>query len=180
MRCLTYFECAEWCLRRDFPTRQIVDSTLCSPELNSPPFNFIKFKLPNDSGAKVGFAHFLYSLIDPVPDLLLWLGDWSVWPSSAHMPLFTRFREAHGERRSLDDAPGQLLKPGEPDDAISIIVMSLQFVWNCHILASSGRDAAFVSHDEYGWFASRDEAAVDSARRKIKETWKDLADAASR
>jgi hypothetical protein len=35
------------------------------------------------------------------------------------MPLFTRFREAFGEKRPLIEAPGHLLTPGEADDAVS-------------------------------------------------------------
>lgn len=172
MRCLTYSECAEWCSRRDFPTRQIEGYVAGpDPDLTSPPFHFVKFALPTDSGQKVAFGRFLYALVDPGPELLFWLGDWSVWPSSQHMPLFTRFRQAHGESRALIDAPGNLLTPDEADDAVSILVVSLQFVWNCHILTSSGRDAVFVSHDEFGWFASREGSLAESVRRKIEEHW---------
>lgn len=107
---------------------------------------------------------------------MFWLGDWAVWPSSQHMPLFTRFRQAIGESRQLIDVPGHLLTPAEADDAVSILVVSLQFVWNCHILTSSGRDVVFVSHDKFGWFASRDESVAESVRRQIEETWSETAD----
>lgn len=177
MRCLTYSECAEWCGHRHFPTRH-KEGYLVGPypDLDSPPFHFVDFALPTDSGRKVAFGRFLYSLIDPAPELLSWLGDWDVWPSSQHMPLFTRFRQAHGESRPVIDAPGHLLAPDEADDAVSVLVVSLQFVWNCHMLTSSGRDAVFVSHDEFGWFASRDEAVAESVRRKIEEIWNETVD----
>lgn len=97
----------------------------------------------------------------------IWLGDWAVWGSSQHMPLFTRFREAFGKKRPLIEAPGQLLTPEEADDAVSIISVSLLFRWNCHMLTDSDRDAVFTSHDEFGWFASRDPAVTASAREKI-------------
>lgn len=87
------------------------------------------------------------------------------------MPLFTRFRLALGESRPLIDAPGHLLTPADVEDAVSIVVVSLQFFWNCHILTSSGRDAVFVSHDEVGWFASRDESVAESMRQKIEKLW---------
>src|SRR4051812_12853090 len=99
MRCLTYSECARWCSLRESPLRQSDGYSVGAPDLKSPPSHFIKFKLPTNSGRKVAFGHFLYSLVDPAPELLLWLDDWDVWPSSAHMPLFTRFRDAHGESR---------------------------------------------------------------------------------
>jgi hypothetical protein len=146
------------------------------PDIQSPPFHFVEFKPPTDSGRKVAFSRFLYSQIDPAPELLFWLGDWAVWPSSQHMPLFTRFRQALGESRPLIDAPGHLLTPEEADDAVSILLVSLQFVWNCHILTSSGRDAVFVSHDEFGWFASRAASVAESVRQKIEETWSETVD----
>ena len=170
MRCLTYSECAKWCSRREFPTRHFEGLGLY-PDIESPPFHFVDFRIPVDSGQKVALGRFLYSLVDAAPELLFWLGDWAVWPSSQHMPLFTRFRQAHGEARPLIDAPGHLLKPDEADDAVSILVVSLEFVWNCHILTTSGRDAVFVSHDEFGWFASRDESVTDSVRQEIEESW---------
>ena len=177
MRCLTYSECAGWCARRDFTTRHKEGYRVGpDPDLESPPFHFVDFTLPTDSGRKVAFGRFLYSLVDPAPELLFWLGDWAVWPSSQHMPMFTRFRQAHGESRPLIDAPGHLLTPDEADDAVSILVVSLQFVWDCHVLTSSGRDAVFVSHDEFGWFASRDESVAGSFRRQIEETWSETAD----
>jgi hypothetical protein len=85
------------------------------------------------------------------------------------MPLFTRFREAFGERRPLIEAPGHLVTAGESDDAISIIGVSLLFLWNCHVLSDSGRDAVFTSHDEFGWFATRDPEAAKLAHERIRE-----------
>src|SRR5215212_2733125 len=127
MRCLTYSECNEWCARRNFSIQRSEGYVGSHVSIESPPFHFAEFAVPTDSGKKVALARFLYSLIDPIPELLLWLDDWSVWPSSQHMPLFTRFRQGFGESRPLIDAPGQLLTPDEANDTISILVVSLQF-----------------------------------------------------
>lgn len=168
MKFLNYQECAAWCSARRFPTRQIGGYIVGPhPDLRSPEFHFVDFTPPSESGRKVWFAKFLYSLVDPFPELLLWLGDWAVWPSSQHMPLFTRIREALGEQRPLIEAPGNLAMPADAEDAISIMAVSLLFVWNCHVLTASGRDAIFISHDEFGWFASRDAAVAESARKQI-------------
>ncbi len=102
MRCLTYSECDEWCSSRYFPTRHIEGYVVGPhPDIQSPPFQFVDFTPPTDSGRKVAFGRFLYSLLDSAPELVFWLGDWAVWPSSQHMPLFTRFRQAFGESRPL-------------------------------------------------------------------------------
>jgi hypothetical protein len=110
------------------------------------------------------------SFLGPLaPELLLWIGDWAVWPFSQHMPLFERLRQAFGEERPLNEAPGHLLTPDEAEDSVSIIAVALLFIWDCHILTSSGQDAAFVSHDEIGWFASRDSSVAESARARLVE-----------
>ena len=170
MRFLTYQECGTWCADRDFPTCK-VPGTIVGPEpdLREPTFSFAQFDIPPDSGEKVALARKLHSLLDPKAETLFWLGDWAVWPSSQHMPLFTRWREAFGETRPLIEAPGQLLGPHEVDDAVSLFVVSLQFIWDCHALCGSGSDAIHVSHDEYGWFASRNVFRVKVARDVILE-----------
>jgi hypothetical protein len=92
-------------------------------------------------------------------------GSLAIGPAYA---LFIRFRETFGEERPLIKAPGHILNPEEKDDAISIISVSLIFMWNCHILSASGRDAVFTSHDEFGWFASRDAPIVKSVEGRLR------------
>jgi hypothetical protein len=168
MRFLTPDECVTWCLQRGYPAGSREGYTIPVADKHPAGFHFAEFSHPADSGKKVRLARFLYSLIDPAPELLLWLGDWGVWPSSQHMPLFTRFRQAFGEQRPLIDTPGHLVTPAEADDAISIITVSLQFIWDCDIITVSGRDVIFISHDEYGRFGSRDAPAADLARQQIE------------
>ncbi len=170
MRFLTYSECAVWGTLRGLPTRHF-EGYVVGPDLDlqSPPFHSVEFSPPTDSGRKVWLSRFLYSLLDPSPEPLIWLGDWAVWPSCQHMALFTRFRQAFGEPRPLIEAPGHLVTPVEAEDGISIISVSLLFIWDCHVLSASGRDAVFTSHDKFGCFASRDASAADSVRKQMNE-----------
>ena len=85
------------------------------------------------------------------------------------MPLFSRFRQAFGEHRPLIEAPGHLVAPDEIEDGVSILTTALLFHWDCHVLTSSGRDVVFVSHDEFGWFGSRDASVAGSIRQQLKE-----------
>jgi len=168
MRVLTYFECAEWCAKRGFPTRQY-EGCHASPDFDTAaieagPFHLLRFDVQKDVDQLVSEARQLYSLMGPEPEVLLWFGDWGVWSYSQHMPLLTRFRKGLAEDRPLIEAPGHLLAADDADDAISMVVMALLFSWNCHLLAASGRDAVTVSHDDWGWFASRDRARADSVR----------------
>src|ERR1041385_2666540 len=108
-----------------------------------------EFQLPEDSGSKVGLARIVMENLVTAPEVLLWVRDWDVWPSSGHLPLFDRFREAHGERRALSASPGHLASCREADEIISILVVSMEFFWDCLALTSTGGAAFFTSHDEF-------------------------------
>ena len=170
MRFLTYSESANWCGLHGYPTRKregyIVPP---EPDIATDEFDRVEFALPKDSGRKVWLARLLYGATDQSPEVMMWLGDWAVWPSCQHMPLFTRFREAFGEHRPLIEAPGHLVVPDEVEDGISILTTSLLFFWDCHLLTASGRDVLFVSHDEIGWFGSRDAAVTSAVRDQLRE-----------
>jgi hypothetical protein len=157
MRVLSYAESADWCAQHNYPTHKregfIVGP---EPEIGANEFQRVEFVLPRDSGRKIWLARFLYGLVEPSPEVLIWIGDWAVWPSGQHMPLFSRFRQAFRESRPLVEAPGHLVTPDEIEDGISILTVSVLFLWDCHLLTASGRDVVFVSHDEFGWFGSRD------------------------
>ncbi len=170
MRFLTPAECVYWCEEHGYPAGHRAGHTVPIADKRPIGFNFAEFSIPADSGAKAAFAKFLVSLIKPTPEALLWLDEWSVWPSSQHMPLFTRFRAAFGEGRPLIDAPGHLISSSELDDATSILVVALEFVWDCHLFSASGHEAVFVSHDEYGWYASPDASEAASVREKLLST----------
>jgi hypothetical protein len=137
------------------------------PDVRSEQFHKVDIQYPTDSGRKVFLAGLLFTLVEPAPETLLLVDDWAVWPSCQHMPLFTRFREALGERRPLIDAPGHLVTAADSDDAVSIIATSLLFFWDCFGISSSGRDAFYFSHDEYAFFASRDLSVAKQAEQQL-------------
>jgi hypothetical protein len=156
MRVYTYKECAEWCAAHGYPTRHIKGFVVGpDPDLTEPDFRFAMFSIPEDAGRRVALVKDLISLIDGNAELLVQIGDWAVWQSGQHMPLFDRFRQAFGERRPLIETPGHVVPAAERDDAISILALSVLYLWNCHVLSAEGDQALFVSHDEYGWFAVR-------------------------
>jgi len=165
MRFLSTADCVSWCSQHGIP---VCDRSL--PHLTEPDYHFVEIPFPRDSGKKVVVANFLYKLVTPAPELLLWLDDWAVFPSCQHMPLFSRFRQALGEERNLIESPGHLVIDTDKDDAISIIATSLLFFWDCHGLAGTGRDAFEISHDEYLWFASRDLETARHVRERVSKS----------
>ena len=156
MRICTYRECAEWCAAHGYPMRHVEGSIVGpDPDLTESDFRFAMFSIPEDAGRRVALAKSLISLLDESRELLVQVGDWDVWPSGQHMPLFDRFRQAFGERRALIDAPGHVIPASDREDAVPVLVLSMLYLWNCHVLSAEGDRALFVSHDEYGWFAVR-------------------------
>src|ERR1700692_4210743 len=135
MRFITPTEWQAWCIYRQIPLRA---AGWVRPDINDNHFHIVDIPYPTDSGAKVFMARFLFSLLAPDPETLLLVDDWAVWPSSQHMPLFTRFRQALGEDRLLIEAPGHLVTASESDDAVSIIATSLLFIWDCYGISSTG------------------------------------------
>jgi hypothetical protein len=164
MRFFTPAEWQTWCSERQIPLREVGWSR---PDISADHFHVADVPYDTDSGAKVSMARFLFSLVTPDPETLILIDDWAVWPSSQQMPLFTRFRQALGESRPLIESPGHLVAATDSDDAISIIATSLLFIWDCYGISSSGRDAFYISYDEYCVFASRDPSVAAQVTEQL-------------
>ena len=154
---LTPAQWQAWCVEREVPLRDVGH---IQPDIGDAHFHIAKLPYPVDSGKKVCLAQRLFSLVASELETLLLVDDWAVWPSSQHLPLFTRFREALGEQRPLIERPGHVVTATDSDDAISIVATSLLFFWDCYGISSSGRNAFYISHDEFCYFASRDAAVA--------------------
>ena len=168
MKFITDTDCVTWCDERSYPTRETTDHRTRGASQRPDGFQFVPIKIPADSGRKVWLAGVLHDLVAPAPETLLWIPVWSVFPSSEHIPLFARLRGALGESRPLIEIPGHLLSAGDRDDAISLIVVALQFFWDLHLVSSTGRDAVYVSHHEDGWFGSQDPETCRKATVELR------------
>jgi hypothetical protein len=96
-----------WCRQNGIPlgTR--------SPELPAGTLTPLRFSIPQDAGARVALAKGLYPNVwDRNSEVLIWTTDWSVWASGEHLPLYTRLRQALGDRRPIEEAPAQVVDAG--------------------------------------------------------------------
>jgi hypothetical protein len=84
-----------------------------------------------------------------------------VWPSSAHLPLVVRLRQSLGCNGTLDEASGHLFEPSEAEDAMSFLILSLAFAWDCLLVDGNRKLLTFVSHDEYLVLMSADRAFLN-------------------
>lgn len=145
MRFLTRSDCARWCEEHGFPVdgqypkRPIRDGSL------------IDFDIPVDAGKRVALCRLLWKIAggQSEEERLLWIEDWSIWPSGEHLPLWTRLREALGETRSLREAPGCLCSLHDDEDGLTVLVVSCLFLWDCWLFNKTGA-TIFLSHDEFG------------------------------
>mgnify|MGYP003576862615 CR=1 FL=1 len=162
MRFLTSEESAQWCASRGFQLLTYGQG-LPYPDLGN--LNRLSLIYPTDSGKKVQLAKTVAEWSLRQCETLFWLGDWDVWPSSQHMPLFTRFRAALGETRPLIETPGHLLQCDEVDDGSSILAVALLFFWDCCTLRADGGPAFYCSHDEFCEIATlSDTAELEAAQ----------------
>jgi hypothetical protein len=140
-------EILQWILRHlpadtkfDFNRLRITDA---------PGYRTLRCDFPSDSGRKAYLARGIRHVVKAEPRLLLCVRNWDVFPSSGHLPLFVRLRESLGERRPVEEAPGHLFDAAEADDIISVLVLALEFFWDCFAMGESGTVAVKISHDEY-------------------------------
>jgi hypothetical protein len=59
-----------------------------------------------------------------------------------HCPTARVFRRGLGEERSLKAAPACLARLAEDDDALSVLVVAILFLWDCWMLAGDGANGS--------------------------------------
>jgi hypothetical protein len=82
MQFLIWTQCEAWCAERDV----LIDGTGSALQA---PFHTVEFILPSDAEEKVWLARFLFSLIDPSPEVLLWVDESDVGSVGRHLPVIT-------------------------------------------------------------------------------------------
>jgi hypothetical protein len=165
MRFLTRDESKEWCAQRHFDRLPYESG---SRGAHVPPT--YRFTIPIDTGKRVALCRLLWrhSVNSEGTPRLLLIEEWGVWPSGEHYPLFTRLREACGERRSLIDVPGHLFAVGDDDDGLSFLILATVFLWNYSLYSESGV-AIVVSHDEFGVVFEQKNYSSSELRRRLDE-----------
>jgi hypothetical protein len=57
-----------------------------------------------------------------------------------------RLRQALGETRSLEEAPGCLCSARDDDDGLSLFVVSCMFLWDCWLFTRTGAAICLDHH----------------------------------
>ena len=108
----------------------------------------LSFRIPADSGEKTALSRKLISYLDTDDEMLLWINEWGIWPSSENINLFDGFRRSLGEYSSLKEKPGHIFSRSDIETIESLLSMVLYFFWGAILISSTGNIIVKISHDE--------------------------------
>lgn len=108
-----------------------------------------EFSIPKDTGQRVALVKKQMGDLSIDSSCLVWLDNWSVWPSGQWQHLFDRFRLSYGCQDLLIEKPAHIIQKEEYDAAISIAIYSVLMLWDCYVITDTGY-LLYYSHDEIG------------------------------
>lgn len=154
MQILAYPFIWEWCRERGAELDDLEDT---APRLRDDPALLHRSRLvfaPNGrSGHEPAVASAILGALGSWTECLLWVTKWGVWPSAEDWPRYYALRARHGQRLSIDDAPGHLARPADAAEFSELLLQVLEQGWDAVLLpARGGRVVPLrvaVSHD--GW-----------------------------
>ncbi|MFL5600909.1 MAG: hypothetical protein ACJ78I_10985 [Gemmatimonadaceae bacterium] len=153
MQFLTADESRAWSSRHGYHLNESFGRPIAGEVLTP-----LRFHIPPDAGARVTLARTLWETAGAdAPEVLVWVTEWSIWPSGEHMALAEAARRGLGAKHTLSDSPGHVTQLGESDSGLSILCLAVLFLWDCWVLPADGRPAVFISHDEFGVVDTRND-----------------------
>ena len=162
MRFIEINEVAEWCRENHIPVSE-------SWHLKDDPSLRFTSRLVHSpdgrSGQEAGVARSCVKALTPWKSCLLWVTGWGIWPSSEDWPQYYAARGRLGEKRSLQEAPGQLFEAGEARLLQEFLTLVLENGWEAQVLPSDAAAAGrriHCSHDGWTQLRSR-QPGVDLA-----------------
>lgn len=154
MQILEYPFIWEWCREHG---AELDEPDLASPRLRDDPALVHRSRLVFAPDGPLGYEPAVASaILDALggwTECLLWVTRWGVWASSEDWPRYYAFRARHGQRLSIDDAPGHLATSTAAADLSELLLLVLDQGWDAMLLpAHDGRVLPLrirISHD--GW-----------------------------
>jgi hypothetical protein len=156
MRFYTPSECEEWITARERPKPDVANA---KPSL--------RLNYPSSPHRVYAWAHSIASSITFQQPCLLWITEWSTWPSSENLHLYYRVRQSYQDSRLIDEAPGHHFLGHEITDMASFLQMAMLNGWGGYILSAANRVNAFFSHDEFIDFYSDDKPLVEEIHNAL-------------
>ena len=96
------------------------------------------FTIPQDAGQRTAMVKGQMERLKGKAWLLIWVDDWSVWPSGRWHHVFTRLRLSCGCVAPLIEKPAHLVEAAEHEAAVSVAVYSVLMLWGCYVISDGG------------------------------------------
>ena len=171
MKVISKVEAGEWCRSHGIPLgERDLPALWTIPDASN-------FPIPRDAGERVALAKEQVGKLAAGTSCLVWLDDWSVWPSGQWHHLFERFRLTYGCQDRLIDKPAHVIDTTELDAAISIVVYAILMLWDCYLITDKGswvqvltrrsRKDTGVRRRRRGWSAEPDSQAIGATRESF-------------
>ena len=153
MRFYTAQECKDWLsgFRRQLPDTQTG-------------LHKARIKYPVEPHRIFSLAHRIAYFVTQQQRALLWITEWSIWPSSENWHLYYKVRQGYRDLRLLHEAPGHYFLDYEVEDLGTFLQLAILNGWGGYVLAEANSVNVFFSRDEYIDFAGRDELLADVCR----------------
>ena len=122
---------------------------------------------PTEPHRIFSIAHWIASSLTYRMPTLLWITEWSIWPSSENWHLYYTLRRNHMDTRLLHEAPGHLFLGHESEDLASFLQVAMLNGWGGYILTQADYVNAFFSHDEYIDFFAKIDSNLEEVRKEL-------------
>jgi hypothetical protein len=114
-----------------------------------------------------GMAHWIADSLTYRMPTLLWITEWSIWPSSENWHQYYKLRQSYLDVRLLHEAPGHLFLGHESEDLASFLQIAMLNGWGGYVLTQADYVNAFFSHDEYVDFFAKLDDNLAEVRKEL-------------
>lgn len=159
MRFYSKEECEEWLVGRDRVKPDAV-----------PGVQVERFDYPKEPHRVFVMSHWIARSLTYRQPALLWVTEWSIWPSSENWHLYYKLRHSYGDLRLLHEAPGHLFLEHESEDLASFVQIAMLNGWGGYILTHANYVNAFFSHDQYIDFFARLDSNLEDVRKEFGDS----------
>jgi hypothetical protein len=162
MRFLCHTLTWDWCREHAVPLLNDEEGASGAPRLADDPRALRRARHVHAAAGKRAEAETLArAAVDALgvwDQCLLWTTDWDVWPNEEDWPRYYAWRGAHGERRSVGEAPGHVFAHGEEPALAWLLAYVIECGWDASVVRVLGGAPTGIrlhaSHDEWLAFAS--------------------------
>jgi hypothetical protein len=128
-----------------------------------PPIHTLHCAIPFDR--LIWFSRYLVGFCETFDELLLQPVAWDIFDENLH--LYYKVRQAYGDARLLDEAPGHLFLKYEFEDAATFVQLCLMSLWDVNLTTNLDYANVSLSHDGFVAFRSENKNLIDAAREEL-------------